>query len=733
MKQIDQIYHHVNQMTAQQLSDNSLEQLSELGSNALDVAIDLALNRANVSKELNKLWREGRLFKIDGRPTYFVPYEAIKQIYPDLFFASYYSSFDDLLNSLNHFNVNEEDDFNTSLTTLSNLQEQLFVALSYPLPGYPPMIQFETGINNYKFVKDVFNSLKEKDILNKRYQFKYIECSNSSSKDFINFFENELDFQSSKSTSNTFFFINQIDLLQDFEIIKLNRFFTNLRWLENTHHNKYVLGLPSTSDPSIINVFSTVITTTPFQDLSMLDRLHYIIESFKENAIKLQMNIRIQRELFKAFCFNEIEANYQVIDNDITTALIKSHARALKEERHSCVLLWSDFSFPLIHESIPKHISLNIIDSYFDDMIQFDSTGNSKIDYIYNQPIINELNGIIMKTDFNQKESIKDMIEIYSNRIKRALNHELQALTIHSGYSQFNTDKIHGNEREIGFDFLVTQLNTLSLSNFNPTNIEFLQEVYQQSFQKSSVTTTGLLLIIDSRHNEDTYHNLLKPHQIPYHILSIKVPITIDALNEVLNHFEETSDIVIVTDINIYQNTESLLQGVSDRNILSYYPLSLPLVEDLINKIEKNITLDELRKDKRGFLMENTSSETQLNNKENIFLRQLTDDFLIKQLTFLDGTKAVNVLYPILTNILNNLKLSHTKQFVVKFIVHSAFVIERCIKKEFLEYPDLNLFLKENGETISIVEKEFVKVEETFGIKIPLSELAYISDIFIQS
>ncbi|NLC05360.1 MAG: hypothetical protein GX778_02420, partial [Erysipelothrix sp.] len=105
MKQIDQIYHHVNQMTAQQLSDNPLEQLSELGSNALDVAIDLALNRANVSKELNKLWREGRLFKIDGRPTYFVPYEAIKQTYPDLFFASYYSSFDDLLNSLNHFNV----------------------------------------------------------------------------------------------------------------------------------------------------------------------------------------------------------------------------------------------------------------------------------------------------------------------------------------------------------------------------------------------------------------------------------------------------------------------------------------------------------------------------------------------------------------------------------------------------------------------------------------------------
>ena len=72
-------------------SQLQVESSIEIGSHALEIAIDLGLNRANVSKELNKLWREGRLFKIDGRPTYFVAYEALTTLYPELFFSSYYA------------------------------------------------------------------------------------------------------------------------------------------------------------------------------------------------------------------------------------------------------------------------------------------------------------------------------------------------------------------------------------------------------------------------------------------------------------------------------------------------------------------------------------------------------------------------------------------------------------------------------------------------------------------
>lgn len=728
MKQIEQIYQYVMEKNQSQLQ---VESSIEIGSHALEIAIDLGLNRANVSKELNKLWREGRLFKIDGRPTYFVAYEALTTLYPELFFSSYYAGQADFQQTLQ---ASEQEAIpQKSQLSLSENQKQLYVALSYPIPGFPPLVQFEKGINNFQYVHDVFNVLKENELLNKRFSFKYIDCSNPTSLDFTNFFENALDFQSSKASMFTFYFINHCHLLDSTQLVKLNRFFTNLRWLTTPHENKYVLGLPTSADPSIISVFSTVITTPAFHELSMLDRLNYIIETFKVNAKKLQMNIRIQRELFKAFCFNEVEADYQVIENDITTALIKSYFRAQKEGRKSCVLLWSDFSFPLIHESLPKHTSLNIIDSYFDDSIQFDFSGTSKIDYIYNQPIVNELNTMILKTDFGSKTAIQEMISRYSSRIKAALKHELQALTIHSGYSKFNTNKIHGKESEIGLDFLVTQLNTLQLNNFNPDYAEYIQETYQKSFTLQQSAKTGLLLIIDSRHNVDTYQRLLEPHDIQSTILSLKVPITINALSDVLNRFDNNADIVIVTDITIYQNAQSLLQGVTKRNVLSYYPLSLPLVEDLINKIEKNIPLEELRKETRGYSISAPTSNTLVENEENEFLTSLRDKFLKQQLTFLDASKTLRVLYPVLTNILSTLKLSHTKQFVVKFIVHTSFVIERCIKKEYLEYPDLNNYLKENSEMLSYIEKEFVKVEEIFGIKIPLSELAYISDIFLQN
>ena len=130
----------------------------------------------------------------------------------------------------------------------------------------------------------------------------------------------------------------------------------------------------------------------------------------------------------------------------------------------------------------------------------------------------------------------------------------------------------------------------------------------------------GFLLIIDSRHNVDTYQRLLEPHDIQSTILSLKVPITINALSDVLNRFDNNADIVIVTDITIYQNAQSLLQGVTKRNVLSYYPLSLPLVEDLINKIEKNIPLEELRKETRGYSISAPTSNTLVENEENEFL-----------------------------------------------------------------------------------------------------------------
>ena len=54
----------------------------ENGVDALNCALDLDLDRANVSKELNRLWKEGKAIKLQGKPVYYLDYDEVAQRYP---------------------------------------------------------------------------------------------------------------------------------------------------------------------------------------------------------------------------------------------------------------------------------------------------------------------------------------------------------------------------------------------------------------------------------------------------------------------------------------------------------------------------------------------------------------------------------------------------------------------------------------------------------------------------
>ena len=59
----DKIYDYVKLHTKEMIDTHSLE---NSGSDALSIALDLKLDRTNVSRELNTLWKEGRLIKLQG-------------------------------------------------------------------------------------------------------------------------------------------------------------------------------------------------------------------------------------------------------------------------------------------------------------------------------------------------------------------------------------------------------------------------------------------------------------------------------------------------------------------------------------------------------------------------------------------------------------------------------------------------------------------------------------------
>ncbi|MFQ7539304.1 MAG: sugar transporter, partial [Clostridium sp.] len=78
-KKKEEVYQHLVQHTAKHL-----QQKGGLGRDALNISIDLQMDRSNVSRLLNQLHHEGRLIKTQGRPTLFFARTPLENEYPDV-------------------------------------------------------------------------------------------------------------------------------------------------------------------------------------------------------------------------------------------------------------------------------------------------------------------------------------------------------------------------------------------------------------------------------------------------------------------------------------------------------------------------------------------------------------------------------------------------------------------------------------------------------------------------
>ena len=80
----DKIYLNIKEKTIRFLQDG----MKADNTDALNIGLDLKIDRSNVSRELNRLWKNGKLIKIQGKPVYYLDYEELSSHYPDAFFPT---------------------------------------------------------------------------------------------------------------------------------------------------------------------------------------------------------------------------------------------------------------------------------------------------------------------------------------------------------------------------------------------------------------------------------------------------------------------------------------------------------------------------------------------------------------------------------------------------------------------------------------------------------------------
>ena len=79
MLRSEKVQECVRKYTEEMLYDGRID---AEGIDASTVSLMTKIGRTNVSKELNSLWKNGQLIKLQGRPVFFLDYLTIKKEYP---------------------------------------------------------------------------------------------------------------------------------------------------------------------------------------------------------------------------------------------------------------------------------------------------------------------------------------------------------------------------------------------------------------------------------------------------------------------------------------------------------------------------------------------------------------------------------------------------------------------------------------------------------------------------
>ena len=179
--------------------------------------------------------------------------------------------------------------------------------------------------------------------------------------------------------------------------------------------------------------------------------------------------------------------------------------------------------------------------------------------------------------------------------------------------------------------------------------------------------------------------------------------------------------VIVLVDAIPLDGLEEYLQKETQTKIKVISGVSLNLLNSVIESCKKCEPVDSITQ---------PSFYNSKNNATDIFLTRFIDTVISKTALFVNPKKAADCLLYSLQLILKDLNMSYSEGIAVKFLSHSVHMIERIIRNNPLEYVRLKQYTNEHYELMNIIHKNLVNTENTFDIKVPDCEIAYLSEIF---
>ena len=189
-----------------------------------------------------------------------------------------------------------------------------------------------------------------------------------------------------------------------------------------------------------------------------------------------------------------------------------------------------------------------------------------------------------------------------------------------------------------------------------------------------------------------------------------------------LSEFEEGGGLVIISDGTLDKDFIKLVYQEIGRSVLFITHLSQEIIRKALMFFDDPLaTLGEFGQ----LLSRSDTSSFMVESRITMRIKDLINDTLV----FLDTNKAYDALSQALSSLLEQLSLPYNDSLAIRFIVHTAFTLERAIRGEPLSYKKAEDYLRQNRGLTQILKHCLEPVQNRFNVQISNSELAYLVEI----
>lgn len=533
-------------------------------------------------------------------------------------------------------------------------------------------------------------------------------------------------------------------------------------------------------DSDIRRCFPMIVSLPNLQERSIAEKLVLILQYLQDESILIDKTIRISKDALSCFVMSEYKGNLAHLRAEVRQACALGHQKYLNEKTFFIDIGFDELSTPVLENIF--HISermseLNETLNLFGNEYLFFSPRrpNPELLLLYEldrspnpqeilnvqnvcEELINRCIEDIESAGNNQRNTIRS---IFLQRIYELVHPLLEGHPICRNENLLYGLLLHISD-EIGRSSSGGAARAANLMNkiARPADyacasaiVETVDNAYGIRFQEAETDYIATYLYLSSQWIDKRYIQLLiiskggevaknyadyingqnfKTHasymmMTPEEAEGQGILRVADKMKEI----DRGRGVIIITD-------NTLIRENSGR-IPERYRGEFTIIEEMT--IQKIVTIAE-RVESLGATIRSSDvfgqfTKAREEDREPVgaHARELLDDIqnklLAESLVFLNPEKACQALFNVLLNIISDLQIPYTDDLMIKFIFHTVFTLERCIRKEPFSYPRARSLVKQNAELFGALEKNFETVTEIFSVQIPVSEMGFIIEILL--